>query len=612
MFNCFLNVFLHNRTNLIYLTDIFLLIMKQINKQNLHPKCFLKLMCLFLFILNSCAEDPERAIILKFLVNEKTIKVSDLEETKDIQIISNIEWIVETPDPWISIEKKENSIIIKIEQNSSQVNREGNIYLKEKNKTGLGDHIVIEQMQQQPTIVINSGTNFLSSNSESKEIELPIEANCEWAINLDANWIKTDIVNGTKETQSLKLTINENRQLPRHANLTFTYGNGQTLNFKIQQNAANTGFEDITHCFYATFGTMPSLYAGLHVLTHSKPSYFFYERQGTYDPEFFPNHVTIPITIGPNAVQSLMRDYMKNKILQINEKNPNAIFGVFIDDLRARIGYDWFVAQGIDSSRVKVTLLSDGTGSYNEFYKHFGNASTGQTAWKNIEKEVNNLKWDVTTTANKTTKSLPEFESWQWPWYMSSCPNYRYFLQNADLLTTENEYVKGEIKKMKAISMPPLEILNSLSNERKEIFYKMVKFDWNKLNNMLDQSPKPNLVIISTNPSLPIRPYIQETMNLYSKDYDIFYSAHPSDIYWYDYETRYPGLKLLPSPMPFEVFLWSFVDKIDAIGGSPSTVFLTVPIEKVKFMYASGPESMTKPLDKIFSDAIENVNWMAK
>lgn len=42
---------------------------------------------------------------------------------------------------------------------------------------------------------------------------------------------------------------------------------------------------------------------------------------------------------------------MKRRVLEINKADPTAVFSLYVDDLRCRLGYDWFVAQGIDSAR---------------------------------------------------------------------------------------------------------------------------------------------------------------------------------------------------------------------------------------------------------------------
>lgn len=121
---------------------------------------------------------------------------------------------------------------------------------------------------------------------------------------------------------------------------------------------------------------MPTLYAGIHLLSHDKPSYVFYSRSRTFDPAEFPGRaeVTTAADRTADATRPKWKQGARNerRILEINSADPTAVFGLYVDDLRCRIGYDWFVAQGIDSARVKVSMLSDGTGTYNNFYNYFG------------------------------------------------------------------------------------------------------------------------------------------------------------------------------------------------------------------------------------------------
>ena len=108
-------------------------------------------------------------------------------------------------------------------------------------------------------------------------------------------------------------------------------------------------------------------------------------------------------------------------------------------------------------------------------------------------------------------------------------------------------------------------------------------------------------------------PYILQTIEQYTGKYDIFMSIHPADpdsdmLVKLEEQGK---LKLFPKGLPFEVLLWSFMDDIHAIGGAQSTVFLTLPVDKVKFMYAQSAEGMIKPLDKMFKGQ-EGINWMIK
>ena len=155
---------------------------------------------------------------------------------------------------------------------------------------------------------------------------------------------------------------------------------------------------------------------------------------------------------------------------------------------------------------------------------------------------------------------------------------------------------------MNTINIPPYELLNSLSQDKKNTFLKMVGLDHKAINTLLNKSPKKNLVIISTVNSASLETVIDKTMEKYSSEYDIFFSRHPADNQWQMYEQKYPNLTILPY-MPFEVFFWYFQDQIAVIGGSPSSTFLTVPIEKVKFMYAVGPKVMPKPFNLVMNSS---------
>lgn len=462
-------------------------------------------------------------------------------------------------------------------------------------------------------VMVNNGLEFVSVNAEARTIELQINSLDECEIIGEADWFTLDKSKIGTGKSILTLKLKENDGKPRHQKIQFVNEElAQPL--LIQQNAANTSYEDVTHNFYVTVGTMPSLYAGLKLLSEEIPSYFFFERTNTYDISQFPSH-TKYISTGYTDMQPQMVQEMRQHIMNINRTEPNAIFGITVDDIRSRVSYDWFVAQGIDSSRVKVTLVTDGTGSYNNFWEYFGDASKGESNWKEYQKEVENLNWDAHTTKMYPSKGVDDtFLSPRWAAHMSTLSGYRYILQDSNLLETNSPFVRERLENdMNTISLPPVNILNSLSPEKQDQFRRMAKFDSETINTMFKESPKKNLIIISTNPSSSIMQYINETINQYSDEYDIFISVHPADPDSDMLEAleREGKAKLFPKGLPFEVLLWSFMDDIDAIGGSQSTVFLTVPPAKVKFMYARNAEEMVKPLNLLMKDQPE-INWMIK
>lgn len=368
--------------------------------------------------------------------------------------------------------------------------------------------------------------------------------------------------------------------------------------------------ESEVYAFSMTFGTMPSLYAGLYAVDREIPTYFFFEREQTFDTDGFPEHVMLCPYLGADEEEK-MRDWMKKTIADIDEKNPDAQFELYVDDLRAGpISHDFFAAQGIDMSRVKVFMLSDGTGTYNEFFNNFGANGTGADYWKKMTEEINSLSWDGSGDYVET-KALPEFEThWHWSYPLATRDNYTYIMHDSSLLETSDPYVKEKTSEMNCEDKNVIDMLNSLSPDKQETFLSMIPYDKDVYVKLMDESPKPNLIINGTsNQPENQRKYVEEVYEKYKDDYDVFFEPHPADESYLDYETAFPGLRNVPK-MSFEFVMMFIGDKIDAIGGFPSTIYLTVPVDKVKFMFAAGPDAMPRPLNLIFSNAEQEIDYM--
>lgn len=457
------------------------------------------------------------------------------------------------------------------------------------------------------TLSVNNGAGFLSLDYQARTGNLSVRSTRAWTISTDADWIELSAKQGSVGTTNVAITLDSNEGKARFAVLKFA-NSLYTLNFVVSQSAKNTNFTSPTHYFYITLGTMPTLYAGLFMLAYDKPSYMYYSRTGTFNPEKFPAYVTsAPYYIETDLDK--VRDYMKAKIMEINRDNPTAVFGLMVDDLRARLGYDWFVGQGIDSSRVKVTLLSDGTGTYNEFYKDFGNSATAETNWNQYVAEIEKLDWNH-SGKYPVSRSEEDYNSFGWAYYMSTLPNYRLLLQDQSLLETDSQFIKDQLPKMDMLSITPYELLDGLATSSRYRFFEMANFNYDEFAALFDASPKPNLIIIGTSgEDVKQKEYTQKIYDQYSSTHNIFFKPHPADLSSIDYETLFPGLTLLPGRMPFEIFVWSLLDKIDVIGGFQSTVFLTVPVDKVGFIFAPNAQSLPRPLNLLFANAT-NVEWI--
>lgn len=471
-----------------------------------------------------------------------------------------------------------------------------------------------------PALIVNGGENFLSLDGLARAGKISVTSSLPWRVTTAAgnNWFTLSAMEGPAGYSEIEVAFDRNQGAARSAQLAFA-SEDLIVPFVLSQSAQKDGYDAPDYYFYITFGTMPTLYAGLDLLSRDKPSYVFYERSQTFDPEKFPSRarVTTAADRSANATaaeMAAMAREMKRRILEINNADPTAVFGLYVDDLRCRLGYDWFVAQGIDSARVKVSMLSDGTGTYNNFYNYFGDAAAAEQNWNDYAAEVEALDWNHSGRYPET-RVLPEFESYTWPYYLSTRPGYRLVVQDGSLFESTSPFITGKLGEMDIESIQPYEMLSALPESSRKQFYDMAGFDYDKFAALFDASPKGNLIIIGTShqnnsaSEQQQRDYVARIVEQYGATYDIFFKPHPADTSSASYETDFPGLTLLPGQMPFEIFVWSLIDRVDMIGGYPSTVFLTVPVDKVRFIFAPNAESLVRPLNLLFRDAA-NVEWM--
>ena len=338
-----------------------------------------------------------------------------------------------------------------------------------------------------PSVSINGGTDFLSLDHLARSGKITVNAPAPWSVTLapenygqdeKPDWLTLSAEEGPAGYSEIDVTFAENPGPARSASLLFSC-DGKTLAFTVSQSAGGTGFDAPDYYFYISVGTMPTLYSGLHLLSHDKPSYVSYERASTFDAAEFPDRAFVypvadPTGHATNEELRAMSEAMKRRILEINAEDPTAVFGLWVDDLRCRLGYDWFVAQGIDSARVKVTMLSNGTATYNNFHNYFGDAATAEQNWNDYAAEVEALDWNHGGRYPET-RAPEEFASYTWPYYLSTRPDYRLMLQNSSLMESSCPFIADRLAAMKMESVQPYELLTALPEASKQQFYRMAK-----------------------------------------------------------------------------------------------------------------------------------------
>ena len=459
-----------------------------------------------------------------------------------------------------------------------------------------------------PVLVVNAGESFLSLDALARAGKISVTSSLPWRVTAAAGdkWFTLSATEGPAGYSEIEVTFDRNEGPARSAQLAFA-SEDLIVPFVMSQSAPKDGYDArrITIFMPDSARCRPLCRIACAVPRQT---------------ELFLLYAFVKVTTAADrtsdateAEKDAMCREMKRRVLEINKADPTAVFSLYVDDLRCRLGYDWFVAQGIDSARVKVSLLSDGTATYNNFYNYFGDPATAQQNWETYAAEVEALDWNHGGRYPETRAEF-ELESWTWPYYLATRPGYRLVMQNGALLESSCPFITDKLREMQIEDIQPYEMLSALPESARRQFYDMAGFDYDKFAALFDASPKGNLIIIGTSHQNAAseqqqRDYVARIVGQYGAAYDIFFKPHPADTSSASYETDFPGLTLLPGQMPFEIFVWSLMDHVDMIGGYPSTVFLTVPVDKVRFIFAPDAESLVRPLNLLFRDAA-NVEWM--
>lgn len=325
---------------------------------------------------------------------------------------------------------------------------------------------------------------------------------------------------------------------------------------------------------------------------------------------------TLDVTKMPNNVTMVANDReMRVKIAELNKNNPQATFTFYMNDLRIAKAFSYFYSQGIHEDRVKVVMLSDGTGTYVNFNQAYGESSSSYGFWLgNMERYTRELKYKLNLDANYFGKGVflvaPDVSE-----------NTEFWMQLPELLVSASSDLKNYLQenKKRYYKVDPLAYFKSLPTSKQQEFISLVGLDkkWalgegggtlqnQTIGEVLDVSSKPNIIITGTSPysnsERDMDALIAEAKSFYGSGYDYFFKGHPGDMT----KPTDSSIVVLPFQLPMETIAWVYGDKINVIGGIESTLYMSVPKETKKFFFneKSDGSTLASPLDLMYKQGL--------
>lgn len=192
--------------------------------------------------------------------------------------------------------------------------------------------------------------------------------------------------------------------------------------------------------------------------------------------------------------------------------------------------------------------------------------------------------------------------------------NVDYYLQFPELIEFKDKKVEKKLKKANMHKIDAKQQYNDLTDEQKNMFFKIVNLDKNTFDKEYFTSDNEKYLIITGTTPINGRylkgiyqRMLKKVVEEYKNEYTIFYKPHPRAIPEGKDEEylKELGIKILPGKMPMEAILFVY-DNIK-LGGFASSLYMSANKGDTLFFFANNKEELVEPInilyDKLFNEA---------
>ncbi len=419
--------------------------------------------------------------------------------------------------------------------------------------------------------------------------------------------------------------------------------------------------DEHSYDFYITLGTMPTLYATLAAYERQNPNtYMWFLRGNTISKEHSADFIHYFETQSEtNASSEINWALIRDQVREIKASDPEARFHLFCDDLRVAFIPHIFIYAGVEFEDLRITLLSDGTGTYNNYSYQTDSYYNGYaTTWSEMVKTYQNGREDESFTPpyaddNQSLTALQYIA-----FYLSTFKNVEFWVQSPDYLKCASAVVNAARPAMHIVEKDPAAMYRELPDEVRAEYQKVVLanalVDSETLNTLEDavayfddqltDRDKELVLILGTNKKTleENQFYIDATLAFYTPTRDaadatkvtykgqtytvaadattvtvedqsltigelgvyLFFKghpAHPADETLQGYFADH-GIEMLPHRTPVETLFWMYDVKV---GGYESTSFLSCYKGQTEFLYEQPTAEALRQMQEIgFFDGV--------
>ncbi|MCD8307864.1 MAG: hypothetical protein LUD51_06545 [Clostridia bacterium] len=333
------------------------------------------------------------------------------------------------------------------------------------------------------------------------------------------------------------------------------------------------------------------------------PTFVWLKRASAWNYKAMPENVyTMPVGSATELTKETDEKtiYAKTSewIRELYEINPDSYFHLYYCDYFAYGWMDATIASGIPAENYDVTLLSDGTASFEAFNRHFNNADSALNAaeYEKMKGEYETLKTQVAAGGSYTRNSKYVIDAGDLKEYAyvmaKEEPNVTWWLTRiSGTLATDNDEMYAEVEALvdTSIFVKDLNTLLSALDESQQASLKaLYNFSDEMFTEAAEEGKKIMLILGTWDVNEDcFDDYVKAVMAYCGDDYVYYYKGHPKNpTYTVSGKLEHLeelGLTDIDSTIPAELIL--FFNPGVYVSGYQSTTFVSVDPEYAAFVF---------------------------
>ncbi len=333
------------------------------------------------------------------------------------------------------------------------------------------------------------------------------------------------------------------------------------------------------------------------------PTFVWFKRASAWNYSAMPENVyTMPVATATELTEEnnekLIYERTSEWIRELYEINPDSYFHLYYCDYFAYGWMDATIANGIPAENYDVTLLSDGTASFQDFNLHFNNTDSAANAaeYESMKKEYETLKEQVADGGSYTRSSryvIDANDLKEYAYVMAKEePNVSWWLTRiSGTLATDNDEMYAEVESLVDTSIF-VKDLNTLLSAMDETQQASLKALYNFSDEMFTEAAEEGKKIMLILGTWDVNEYyfddyVNAVMAYYGDDYVYYYKGHPKNPTYtisgkLDHLAEL-GLTDIDSTIPAELIL--FFNPGVYVSGYQSTTFVSVDPDYASFLF---------------------------